>query len=1644
MTPTNMNIKKLTTLKTILLALVLTISVNQLFAQTTNGIFFQAVARDNFSNPAKDRKIYIQSSIIQNTPTGTKVLTEEHQANTDAMGVFSISLGNGVRVGGTSASLANIDWSKGPFYLNLKVSITPIGGNSSWDYTKEWVDMGTTSFGAVPFALYSASSAKVDDKLNATDTTKMLAVYAKAMSVKTLETSLATKLNAADTLTMLAPYAKAAYTIDSNFFKTQLATKLNLSDTLKYTKKLYTDSVVNTKLNIADSAKYVTPRQLASYNFSNGGGTTIDTTSLSNRINVKANTSDFAILTTVLGSKLNITDTINLLHKQDSVSLSNRINLKLNVSQIGVANGVASLNALGIIPSSQLAPVTLSSTSVVGSDADMIALSSAKVGSIAIRTDLNKNYVLSALPADTLSNWVELLTPAAPVQTVNGYTGAINLTKTDIGLSDVDNVADISKPISNTMQAALNLKLDANKLGLASGVASLNALGKIPSDQIPAISFSSVKVLTNQSAMLALNSAVIGSVVIRTDVNKNYVLAQSDPSVLSNWIELLTPAPPVQTVNGYSGNISLTKSDIDLSNAENTSDANKPVSTATQTALDLKATKDFVTTSITSGNATNTADIIKLKTSIASNTASITATTAALALKASIYLALKSADAYTLSDINAGNIIYSQWTARPRFPESLSDGFYCTIVNYSGGAITSNVLTTAKFYTNATGYAGASSFTIPPGGSANVYAIKILSGGILSQRYYILAGDQSAVSIADASITNAKLAGNITASKLVGNDIVTVGTITAGTWSGTTISVANGGSGSTSLSGYVKGNGTSPLTSSSTIPASDITGLIKKINGASPASDGNVTVSFGSVTTGTFASRPYLAGSNGNIYVVSGDATTADNGRTYISDGTNWNEVTSNQSATDARYLQLSGGTLSGDLTIPTSKLLTIIDAPTNNSDATNKSYVDAAISNITINDASISGAGKIQLAGDLAGAGTSATNPKISSVGGSTASLINSAEILANASVSANSANQLVKRDASGNFSAGTISANLTGDVIGNVTGNISGTALNVTGVVTVANGGTGTNTLTGYIKGNGSSILTGASTIPSTDITGLIKTINGSGPASDGNVTVSFGTVTTGTLSSRPLSAGTNGNIYVVSNDGTTTENGRTFISDGTNWKEVTSNQSATDARYLKLAGGTMAGNIIIPTTNKITITDAPSSSTDAVNKAYVDGFASSGSIVDASTSTLGKIQLTGDLAGAGTSATNPKVSSVGGSTAALINSAELAANAATYSNTANQIVKRDASGNFSAGTITANVTGNITGNATNVTGVVLGVNGGTGIANNGKTITLGGNLETGAASGPGHNVKFVTTLSTTVTLPTSGTLATVAQVDTKELLSNKSTATDLGNTLTSDDKYPSQKAVKTYVDGKVSTISTVGTITSGTWSASAISVSKGGTGLTAAGTNGQFLTSTSAGTLTWTTVASGGGNTHTIGEQYGGGIVFYVWDNGAHGLVVAKNEIGSKGPLDYTSTVGVIFTAGAGSSYATAFRSGIGAGFANTTNIIAKSTYYNQPFIYTADLAAVGTIYAALIAQQYANATNVSTPLFGDWYLPSKYELELLKTNLTLISGSGFNITHDYWSSTEVNSGYAYYYKSADGNVNNYRGTNNTAFVIPIRQF
>jgi len=215
-----------------------------------SGIFFQAIARDINKNPATDRRIYVQTNIIHASPTGTLILSEEHQTSTDAYGVFSIMVGDGLRVGGSLTGLSVIDWSKGPYYLNLKIAITPLGLSGVWDYTKAWVDLGNTIFGTVPIALYSVNTAKIGEKLNIVDTAKMLSVYAKTQALQSLSAVIDTKLATKDTTAMLRFYTKTNYTDSA------LWTKFNASDTIKYTKQLYSDSALLTKMNVFDTSIY--------------------------------------------------------------------------------------------------------------------------------------------------------------------------------------------------------------------------------------------------------------------------------------------------------------------------------------------------------------------------------------------------------------------------------------------------------------------------------------------------------------------------------------------------------------------------------------------------------------------------------------------------------------------------------------------------------------------------------------------------------------------------------------------------------------------------------------------------------------------------------------------------------------------------------------------------------------------------------------------------------------------------------------------------------------------------------------------------------------------------------------------------------------------------------------------------------------------------------------------------------------------------------------------------------------------------------------------------------------------------------------------------------------------------------------------
>ena len=156
--------------KILAITFLLNMCSRKLFAQISqNGIFFQAVAKDNYDNPANRRYVFIQSSIIQSSITGPKVFIEEFQTTTDQAGIFTICIGKGIKKGGAISKLTEIDWASGPYLLNLKIVITPIAPSANWDYTKEWIDIGTTSFGTVPYALYASSSGDLGNKVNISD-----------------------------------------------------------------------------------------------------------------------------------------------------------------------------------------------------------------------------------------------------------------------------------------------------------------------------------------------------------------------------------------------------------------------------------------------------------------------------------------------------------------------------------------------------------------------------------------------------------------------------------------------------------------------------------------------------------------------------------------------------------------------------------------------------------------------------------------------------------------------------------------------------------------------------------------------------------------------------------------------------------------------------------------------------------------------------------------------------------------------------------------------------------------------------------------------------------------------------------------------------------------------------------------------------------------------------------------------------------------------------------------------------------------------------------------------------------------------------------------------------------------------------------
>ena len=111
--------------------------------------------------------------------------------------------------------------------------------------------------------------------------------------------------------------------------------------------------------------------------------------------------------------------------------------------------------------------------------------------------------------------------------------------------------------------------------------------GLVPTSALPPLAVNDVFTVADQAGMLAL-TAQRGDMAIRTDNGKSYALSADTPTVLAAWKELMATGQVV-SVNGKTGVVAITKADVGLGSVDNTTDAAKPISTATQTALNGKA-----------------------------------------------------------------------------------------------------------------------------------------------------------------------------------------------------------------------------------------------------------------------------------------------------------------------------------------------------------------------------------------------------------------------------------------------------------------------------------------------------------------------------------------------------------------------------------------------------------------------------------------------------------------------------------------------------------------------------------------------------------------------------------------------------------------------------------------------------------------------------------------------------------------------------------------------------------------------------------------------------------------------------------------------------------------------------------------------
>lgn len=445
-------------------------------SQAPDGIQFQALATDANGRPAAGRVIYVRDAIIAKTATGSIVYSETFKVTASSAGIFTIVLGKGTYASGVT-SIANIDWSNGPFFLNLKIAVEPTVPNAGWNVNNEYVDLGTSQFWSVPYALYAGNVRGADGKLNTSDTAAMLKPYFTAINLKAnsadVNISLALKANTSDVNTALATKVDkvTGKELSTNDYTTAEKTKLaaisgtNTGD--QDLSSLATTAALALKANTSDVTTALATKvdKVTGKDLSTNDYTTAEKTKLA--AITGTNTGDQTTITgnaataTKLATPRNINGiafdgTANITVTADAGTLAGT-SLKSTItgSSLTTVGTLQNLTVTNPIVGSITGNATTATTAITASTVTTNANLTGPVTSIGNATTITDGAVTNAKITDVAATKI---TGTLPVS--NGGTGAATAAaaRTNLGLGNVDNTTDAAKPISTLTQAALDLK----------------------------------------------------------------------------------------------------------------------------------------------------------------------------------------------------------------------------------------------------------------------------------------------------------------------------------------------------------------------------------------------------------------------------------------------------------------------------------------------------------------------------------------------------------------------------------------------------------------------------------------------------------------------------------------------------------------------------------------------------------------------------------------------------------------------------------------------------------------------------------------------------------------------------------------------------------------------------------------------------------------------------------------------------------------------------------------------------------------------------------------------------------------------------------------------------------------------------------